>query len=385
MSDALEEMKAKLTAKKKPGSNEPDWNKALSTGSVVLNLACSGRPDVGLALDNYYVWSGSSGSGKTMIGLTILAEASINPAYKEHRLIYDPTESGALMSLQRLFGKELARRIESPAGSREKPKSSRTLEGMYHNIFNALKSGPCLYLVDSMDPLPTDRELKGFLKKNKSHNKKASGEKSEKEQKDPGSYGTERARANSHYLRLIYNELQGSNSILFVIFQSRQNIGPGAMFNPETRGGGNAPTFYAGIELNSKVLGHIKVKEKISGKSIEQGVFCKIRVKKGRIQGKDRTVTIPIYHSGEAPGIDDIGACCDFMSEWKRWPKTGKEFDSTDGKINAVDFNINAPREKVIQHIIENNLVEDLKKIVTDTWNEIEESCTVHRPRKYPT
>lgn len=382
MSDQIDELKKKLTAKKKPGANEPKWDLGLSTGAITLNLACSGRPDVGLAPDHYYVWSGSSGSGKTFVGLTILAEASINKAYKDHRLIYDPTEGGALMDFQRFFGKELARRIEPPAGTKDKPKSSRTLEEMYHNIFNALSTGPCVYLVDSMDPLPTEKELKDFLAKNRSYNKKAKGEQIDK--KESGSMGMERAKANSHYLRLLFNKLQAdSNSIVFVIFQSRQNVGPAAMFNPDTRGGGVAPTFYAGMELHSKVVTNLKTKDKISGKQIEQGVICKVSVKKGRITGKKRTVQIPIYHSGDAPGIDDVGACVDYMTEWKRWPKSGKDFDSTDGKIDAVDFKIHANREKVIQHILVNNLEADLKRIVTATWNEIEEACTVHRKRRY--
>lgn len=381
MSDFLEEMKSKMIAKVKPTYNEPDWDLGLSLVSTTLNLACSGRPDIGLAPDNYYVWSGSSGSGKTVLGLSILAEASINPNYSKHRLIYDATESGALMNLRKFYGKALADRLEPPDGTRDDPKSSGTLEGFYHNVFSALKTGPCVYLLDSMDPLPTEKELKDFVTKNNARKRKK--KEGEKEKKEPGSMGMERARTNSHYLRLIYKQLQGSGSILFVIFQSRQNVGPGAMFNPDTRGGGTAPTFYAGLELHSKVLGHLKVKESVSGKSIEQGVNCKITVKKGRIQGKtNRPVTVPIYHSGEAPGIDDIGGCVDYMAQWKRWPKTGEEY-SLDGKIDAVDFNINASREKVIQHIINNNLIDDLRKLVTSTWNDIESSCVVVRPRRY--
>ena len=385
MADTLDNIKSKLTAKKKRGNNEPDWDLGLSTGSTLLNLACSGRIDVGFVPNNYYCWCGRSGSGKTFITMTTLAEASINPHYAKHRLIFDCPEHGALMNIEKFFGPELARRLEPPAGTREKPRYSRTLEGLYHNVHNNLAQGPCIYLLDSMDPLPTDVEYKAFLKKNRAYNKKEKKQEDEggQEQKEAGSYGTERAKVNSHHLRLVFNELQGSGSMFIVIFQSRQNIGPGAQFNPDVRGGGNAPTFYAGMELWSSVHTHLKVKERVSKKSIEQGVVCKVRVKKGRIQGKDRTVYIPIYHTGDAPGIDDVGGCVDFMAEWKRWPKTGKDYDMADGKIDAVDFNINANREKVVQHILENNLEDDLRRLVLSTWKDIEDSCAVHRKPRY--
>src|SRR6185312_7782526 len=204
MVDQLDGLKKKLTAEKIRGSNEPRWDEGLSTGSRVLNLACSGRVNVGFAPDYYYMTYGRSRSGKNFITLTSLAEASINPVYKSHRLVFDCPENGALMNIEKFYGKELARRLEPPAGTRDKPSFSRTLEGLYHNVHNALAKGPCVYLLDSMDPLPTDRELKDFLKKNSSRNKKT--KKGDDASiaipaDESGSYGTERAKVNSHHLR----------------------------------------------------------------------------------------------------------------------------------------------------------------------------------------
>lgn len=377
----LQAMKDSLTSKKERPSNEPKWDMGLSTGSTTLNMACSGRPDVGFAPDYFYVWSGRSGSGKTYITLAGLAEASINPKYKDHELVFDCPENGALMNIKKHYGWELARRIKPPAGTREAPQYSRTLESMYHNVHNAIANGPCIYLLDSMDPLPTDNELRDFLKKNKKRTKylEEGGIPSD----EAGDYGTERAKVNAKHLRILFNELRDTGSIVIVIFQARQNIGMFSQHNPDTRGGGTAPTFYAGLELWSKVHSHLKVKEKVSGKSVEQGVICEVRVKKGRIQGKDRTVNVPIYHSGDYPGIDDVGGCVDYMTEWKRWPKAGKEYDPTDGKIDASDFKVALSREKLIQHILDNNLEDDLRDLVADTWNSIEEACAVRRKPRY--
>ncbi len=376
MEDKTQDVKKKLLAKKTPGLNEPNWATALSTGSTVLNLACSGRPNVGFPQDYYYVWCGRSGGGKTFITLAALAEASINKVYDDHRLIYDAPENGALMNIQQFYGKKLAQRLEPPAGTREAPVFSRTLESFYHNVLNALKTGPCVYLLDSMDPLPTDNELRSFLKKNKKRSK--SLEEGGIPAEEAGSYGTERARVNSENLRVLFNELRGSGSILIVIFQSRQNIGFGAQYNPDTRGGGTAPTFYAGLELWSKVKSHLETSYK--SKPVEQGVICEVRVKKGRLTGKDRTVRVPIYHSA---GIDDIGGMIGYLVEWKRWSKAGKEFDIQEGKIDAVDFKVELPYEKLVQHVIGNKLEDELKMLVTETWNEIETACAVQRVSKY--
>ena len=50
----------------------------VSTGSTLLNLACTGFPDRGFAKGYYYFIVGDSESGKTWLALTCLAEASIN-------------------------------------------------------------------------------------------------------------------------------------------------------------------------------------------------------------------------------------------------------------------------------------------------------------------
>ena len=87
----------------------------LSTGSTLLNLACTGFPDRGFAKGHYYFVVGDSISGKTFLVLTCLAEASINPNFKDYRFIYDSGEDGALMNIERFFGKGVASRLEMPS------------------------------------------------------------------------------------------------------------------------------------------------------------------------------------------------------------------------------------------------------------------------------
>ncbi len=91
----------------------------LSTGSTLLNLACTGYPFRGFAKGYYYFIVGDSTSGKTFLSLTCLAEASINKNFKDYRFIYDNSEGGALMDIERFFGSGVAERIEPPSLTEE--------------------------------------------------------------------------------------------------------------------------------------------------------------------------------------------------------------------------------------------------------------------------
>ena len=90
--------KALLTKRKKEVLTAKDF---LSTGSTLLNLACTGFPNRGFVKGRYYFIVGDSTSGKTWLSLTCLAEASINPNFKDYRFIYDNAEDGALMDITR--------------------------------------------------------------------------------------------------------------------------------------------------------------------------------------------------------------------------------------------------------------------------------------------
>lgn len=362
MNDNTEEIKKALLTKR-PKVDHLPYEEGLSTGSTLLNLACTGRPDVGFLPGHYYLLVGDSGAGKTWLAMTSFAEASINSNFNHYRLIFDNAENGALMDVEKYFGEALADRLEPPGGTREDPKYSSTAEEFYYYVDDALNGDkPFVYLLDSMDALTTDDEEEKFSKK-KSADRKGT--------KETGSYGTSKAKINSSHLRVVYSKLRMSKSILIVISQTRENIGFDAMFTPKTRGGGKALTFYATLEWWLSISEHISCIHK--GNNIEQGVLCKVRIKKNRIQGKDRTIEVPILHNC---GIDDIGANIDFLLKWKHWEKEARS-------IVAPEFSFRGLRDTLIDKIQEENLEVELSSLVEDVWDEIESSCTPERKNKY--
>ena len=335
----------------------------LSTGSTMLNLACSGRPLGGFLKGCYYFLVGDSASGKTFLSLTCLAEAAKNRSFDDYRFIYDNSEGGALMDIRRFFGKEVAERMEAPNVSKKYSNHphSTTIEEFYFNIHNAVKAKkPFIYILDSMDSLSSEDEISKF-----DENKKAY----EKGTKATGSYGDGKAKKNSAGIRRLLTPLRESGSILLVINQTRDNLGFG--FEKKTRSGGNALRFYAGIEIWSSIAGQIF--KTIKGKKRQLGINCICQIKKNRVNGKLRKVIMPIYHEF---GIDDVGSCVDYLIDEEHWVMVKS-------KIRAKEFKIIATRDKIIKYIEKHDKEKELQLIVGDVWDEIEDACSIKRKKRY--
>ncbi len=365
MSAETKKLKDKMLAK--PIQSTVDWSKGLSSGSTLLNLACSGRPSIAYLPGSFVFMVGDSASGKTFIAMTAFAEACKNKHFDKYSLIFDNAENGALMDLRKYFGTAVLERLESPtvfklAGGGSTPIYSNTVEGFYFNVDNCLGKGPCIYVLDSMDALTTEDEKDKFTETRKAR---------EKGKEVAGSYGTSKAKLNSSYLRVVFNKLRETGSILIVLCQTRDNIGFGAQFNPKTRGGGHALTFYASLEIWTSVAGHIK--KTVAGKPRELGIRCKARVKKNRLTGRDRAVEFPIFHS---IGMDDVGGCIDWLVDEGHWQETK-------GIIKAPEFDFECSAEKLAKLIDETEKDKQLRLLVADRWRTIEELCEVQRRPRY--
>jgi len=281
------------------------------------------------------------------------------------------------MNIERFFGKQVAKRIEPPRWNKYTGGTfSQTIEDFYYNVDDAIKKDcPFIYILDSMDSLSSEAEVEKF-----DANKKAS--RAGKDTK--GSYGDGKAKVNSSMLRRVIGErLKKSGSLLIVINQTRAKINAMPFESPKTYSGGYALKFYASLQILSSVAGQIK--KSVKGKQRQLGVNCKIRVKKNRITGKDRSVIIPIYHSmkseeGFHGGIDDVGSCVDYLLDEGYWTK-----EKEDKKliINAKGLGIKGSRNKIIKLIEQQGLEKDLHELVGDVWNEIEEACVVNRKKRY--
>lgn len=352
-------IKAALTKKKKErGLRSRDL---LHTGSTLLNLACTDKPEGGFTKGRYFFIVGDSSSGKTFLGLTCLAEAAKNPHFNQYRFVYDNAEDGALMDIERFFGKEVTARLEPPAMEGGLPVFSSTIEEFYYHVDDALESDrPCIYILDSMDALSSEDEGSKFQVQKTAHRKGKEA---------AGSYGDGKAKKNAAGLRQLLPRLRETGSILIVLNQTRDNLGFG--FEKKTRSGGHALRFYATLEIWLSVVE--KLTKTVKGKKRQLGIISRVKIKKNRVTGKERSVQVCIYHSY---GIDDIGSCIDYLIEEKHWKSQG-------GTIKAPEFDFSGTREQLVKLIEDENSEVDLRRIAGRVWNEIEDACGLSRKRRY--
>ncbi len=337
----------------------------LSTGCTLLNLAISDDPFGGFLAGKYYIIVGDSTSGKTFFSMTCFAEATRNDDFKDADLIYDNIEDGRLMNVTRFFGQRVADRMRAPStGSDGEPVYSRTIEEFYYHLDDALAKGKrFIYVLDSMDGLDCEDDIKKFDEQKKAHR---GGKKAK------GSYGMAKAKANSMGLRKALAGLRDTGSILIIITQTRDNPNASMFQSNKTRSGGKALRFYATVEIWTALGG--KIKKTIKKKTRKIGDKILITLKKNRVTGKLHQIQTAIYPSY---GVDDIGSNIDYLVEEDWWKKRKNTID-------AAEFNLEDNREKLIRAIEKSpKKVRKLAKVVGKCWRAIEKSCELNRKARY--
>ena len=356
----IDEVKAMLKTRKRTQIISPgDY---LSSGSSLLNLACTGDANKCFLKGYYYHIVGDSQSGKTFLSLTCLAEATLNPAFKDHRFIFDNAEDGALMDIRHFFGAKVADKIEAPQITKKGTTIfSNTIEDFYYHVDDAVKDGrPFIYILDSMDSLSSEAEKTKFQDQKKANRKNKI---------ITGSMGDGKAKKNSGGIRQLIPALKASGSILIVISQTRDNMGFG--FETKSRSGGHALKFYATLEIWSSC--GKKIKKTVRGKDRPIGINSILKIKKNRVAGKDRQITVPIYY---ALGFDDVGGCIDYLLDENHWKQTGQT-------IIAPEFDFEGTKTKLIDIIEGGKLETKLRSIVQKVWDEIETACDPGRKPRY--
>lgn len=341
----------------------------LNSGNTLINLGTTGKTNCCYQAGKYYLYVGDSSAGKTLFGLTAAAEAAIDPQFAEYEIYHDDAENGSGFDVQTRYPALAARILpprRNPDGS---PRYSTTVEEFYDFLIARLKAGKkVIYILDSMDVLDVAADVKKYDKQAAARRKT---EETGKKVEEAGSYGTAKAKANSDGLRRLMPLLKKTGSILVIITQTRDKISSmPVMGDNKTRGGGHALKFYAWIEYWLSVAKPLTVN--VRGKDRLIGAMTKVRIKKNRAQGKHRTVMVPTFFS---VGVDDVGGCVDFLVEEGHWKKAGG--------IDAREFGVKGPREKVVKAVEDGGKEGRLRKLVRQVWDDIESKCVLVRKNRY--
>lgn len=336
----------------------------LSSGSSLLNLSCTDDVRWAFRPGRMYLFVGDSSSGKTWLSLSILAEAANREFYNDYLLIHDDVENGRGMDVEEYFGKKLASRIQGPKGAGHDT-NSVTVQDFYRNLFQLQKDGKkFVYVLDSQDALDSEESKEKFEEQAKAA---AAGKKA------AGSYGDAKAKVHSQNLRRAIGQLKDTESILIIINQTRDDLK--STFGGKTASGGKAMFFYAWMSIWTRVKSKIKKTSKGEERTI--GIEAASQLRKNRETGKiggDREVSIPIYYSH---GVDDTGSMVDYLVAKKVITKSGLKLDGS-----PLGLEVSA-RDKLISDIEEKGLERKLASLCHRHWNEVEDSVSVKRRKRY--
>jgi len=222
-----------------PKTITPD--RLIPSGVTLLNCACSDNPKGAFAKGSINTVPGKSASGKTALMLNILATCAMMPEFNNYELILDDGEEAQSFDLDYLFP-VLVGRLKAPRYDGELPIHSNTVEDFEGNVLLKCKTGgPFIYTLDSLDALSStaeiDREYANAVKNAKTSSEKADIKKS---------YGTEKARIISQTLRMINGSIKNSDSALFIVQQTKQNLNKIFKYQSDwVTSGGEAPYFYS--------------------------------------------------------------------------------------------------------------------------------------------
>jgi len=343
------------------GTKPKEVNKLyLSLGCPLLNLAVSGNWKKGLIAGTFCFYVGDSSSGKTLATLTMLAEAANDSNFDDYELWHVNGENGAHFDFEQFFGKRAAARIQTLASQDGNP---LLLEFVYDFLDKKLSEGKKIVVVlDSMDSFSTESREE-LIQENA---------KLREQGKDiKGSYGDGKARLNSERLPRIIQGIEASGSIVVSISQTRDNIGAGLYGPAKTRSGGHAVKFYASLEIWTTP--GKKITKEHNGKERIIGIKPVFTIKKNRINGRERTVTIPILPE---VGIDSLGATVDYLIDEKVWSVAG-------GRVVQTLYDRSYYREELISKIEEDNRETELYEEMQRTWDGVESAIRVERKRRY--
>jgi len=327
----------------------------VSSGCTMLNLALSDSPYHGYRLGTVVHIIGDTHVGKSLLALTLMAEAAINPALKSYDLVYEEPESAMFFPIGEMFGEETASRLRFIPTEKERKKGPRTVQQWHDDLVDG--AAPFVWVTDSFDALTSQDDMK-------------------QDSPTKGGWHTEKAGVASQLFPKIVSKIEALKSLFLWISQTRDNIG--VTFGPnKTFNGGNAVKFYRSYAIWLANVGDIK--DLIRGKDRIVGAKVRVKITKNKFTGKVREIDFPVYY---AFGVDDVGSMVDWMVAEKYWEEEKTEKKKT-GKIATEDPFIDGRRKDIIKHIEENDLEGKLKEVVGECWQELEKEIKPDRKRRY--
>ena len=252
----------------------------VSTGSTILDLAISNKPNGGIAVGRITEINGLESSGKSLLGAHILAETQ----RKEGVAVYIDTETSVSTEFLKAIGVEVDNMLYLHLETVEDVFTA--IEEIVAKVRESDKDRLVTILVDSLAGATTKVELEADF--------------------DKDGWATAKAIIISKAMRKITQMIGRQKIALVFTNQLRQKLG--VMFgDPWTTSGGKALPFHASTRIRLKNLGQIKDK-----KNNNIGMKMRAQVIKNRLGPPMRHADFELYFE---TGIDDDGSWLHVMKD----------------------------------------------------------------------
>jgi len=289
-----------------------DLTEWISTGSSILDLAISNRPNGGLPVGRITEITGMEASGKSLLAAHLLA----NTQKKGGLAVYIDTENAMNEEFLRAIGIDISKLLYIQLETVED--IFEVIENIILKIKESDKDRLVSIAVDSVAAATTKVE--------------------QAQDYDKEGWATSKAIVLSKGMRKITQLIGRERVALFFTNQLRQKLG--VMFgDPWTTSGGKAIQFHASCRLRLKAAGQIKAK--IAGKEQTIGIKTKCVVVKNRMGPPLRTAEFNIYFES---GIDDTGSWLQVMKDYNllkqggSWYTYSCDVTGEDIKFLSKDF-----------------------------------------------
>ena len=267
----------------------------ISTGSSMLDLAISNRPDGGIAVGRITEINGLESSGKSLLGAHILAETQ----KKDGIAVYIDTETSVSQDFLEVLGVDMSKMLYLHLETVEE--IFEAIEEIVTKVRESDKDRLVTIMVDSLAAASTKVEIEADFEKD--------------------GWATSKAIIISKAMRKI-TQLIGREKIALVFTnQLRQKLG--VMFgDPWTTSGGKALPFHASTRIRLKNMGQIK-----DSKKNVLGMKCRAQIVKNRLGPPLRHADYDMYFDR---GIDNYGAWLTVLKEHKLIKSGGAWYTLTD-------------------------------------------------------
>ena len=281
-----------LDGKQETPTDVTDW---VSTGSTLLDLAISNKPNGGFAAGRIAEINGLEGSGKSLIGAHALASTQ----KKGGLAVYIDTESAVSAEFLQAIGVDTDNMLYVHLETVED--IFDTIETIITKIRESDKDKLVTILVDSLAAASTKVEMDADF--------------------DKDGWATSKAIVLSKAMRKITQLIARQKVCLIFTNQLRQKLG--VMFgDPWTTSGGKALPFHASTRIRLKNMGQIKD----TAKNV-LGMKCRAQIVKNRLGPPLRHTD---YHMYFDRGIDNYGAWLTVLKEHKLIKSAGAWYTLTD-------------------------------------------------------